>query len=135
MKEVKNQATLVNILNRYVTSCNGFDIYERSLLLAIAARVNHLHEGKSAWTCWPTVEQLCQDACMKKTKFHSTLASLVDKRLVDYEKGIKGKSNRYKVNLTGLSSILGKELKYADVRKVSTNYEIEDDDFFKDAPF
>lgn len=131
MITVTTQSRLINLIARFTTVDKGFNIHERSLLIAIAARVNHLHSGKDAWRCWPSIEQLCCDSCMGKTKIHETLSLLVSKQVVEYEQGKKGVSNKYKINIESFGKIVGQPIRYGKVSYPSNGI----DDFDEPLPF
>ena len=98
--KIKTQWELINLV-AVATKAKHFDIYERSLLLALARRIN----PKKNWTCWPSVETLCEDSCMKKSKFHTTLSSLVERKIVQHERR-KLTSSVYSLNTDVLCSFV-----------------------------
>lgn len=85
------------------TTANKFDIYERSLLIAIARRVNaNPRNPADKWWCWPSIETLCNDSCMKKSRLHLTVSSLEGKGVIKHVKGKTGVPNRYKILVEAL---------------------------------
>lgn len=131
MITVTTQTRLMNLVARYTTAEHGFSIYERSFLIAVAGRANHTHTGNDTWRCWPSIEQLCRDSCMGKTKIHETISLLVGKQVLEYEQGKKGVSNKYKINVESLGNVVGQQFRYGKVSYPSNGI----DDFDEPLPF
>ena len=121
----------MNLVARYATLEHDFNIYERSFLIAVTARVNHTHTGDDSWTCWPSIDQLCKDSCMGKTKIHETISLLVSKQVLEYKQGKKGVSNKYKLNVEAFGKTVGQQFRYGKVSYPSNGI----DDFDEPLPF
>lgn len=107
MKEIRTQFDLSDYLQRNVDGTH-FTGVEKLVLLAIAVHVN----PDNNWEGWPSLDTLQRLCCATRPTVTKAIKQLVEKGVMEYKKGKTNVSNRYKINLPKLSTIVEEKASY-----------------------